>query len=48
MAGRLGNILVARGDISEEQLQVALASQSGQSGMLGELLLAREWITTEQ
>ena len=48
MAGRLGDILVARGNITEEQLQEALASQGAQRGMLGELLISRELITSSQ
>jgi type IV pilus assembly protein PilB len=48
MAGRLGDILVARGFITEEDLQATLASQAGQSGMLGETMVARGLITNEQ
>jgi len=48
MAGRLGDILVARGYITEENLAAALASQAAQRGMLGELLVARELITGAQ
>ncbi len=48
MAGRLGDILVARGYITAEQLDAALVSQAGQKGMLGELLVARDLITTNQ
>ena len=39
MAGRLGDILVSNGLISDEQLQSVL--QSGHKGMLGEALVAR-------
>ena len=46
MAGRLGDILVARGLITDEQLENALAS--GQRGMLGETLVSRALITTDQ
>ena len=46
MAGRLGDILVTRGVITEEQLENALVS--GQRGMLGETLMSRGLITTEQ
>ncbi|MAD80748.1 MAG: hypothetical protein CMJ50_07890 [Planctomycetaceae bacterium] len=48
MAGRLGDILVARGCITDDQLQEALASQGAQRGRLGELLVAREWISAAQ
>ena len=46
MAGRLGDILVGRGQITEEQLGDALVS--GQRGMLGETLVAQGLITTDQ
>ena len=39
MAGRLGDILIARGLITDEQLQDALATQ-GSRGMLGDSLVA--------
>ena len=48
MAGRLGDILVALGHITEDQLQHALANQGSQRGMLGEALVARGLITNEQ
>ena len=48
MAGRLGDILVARGHISKEDLQAALSSQGGQRGMLGEILVARGYINSQQ
>ncbi|MCA9123238.1 MAG: Flp pilus assembly complex ATPase component TadA [Planctomycetaceae bacterium] len=47
MAGRLGDILVAQGAITEEQLQAALSAQ-GARGMLGEMLVARGQITNDQ
>jgi hypothetical protein len=46
MAGRLGDIFVQRGWLTEEQLQSVL--QSGQKGMLGDLLVARGFINQEQ
>ena len=48
MAGRLGDILVQRGIITEAQVQSALASQGTERGMLGEILRRRGLITTEQ
>ncbi len=48
MAGRLGDILVQRGIITEAQLQTALASQGSERGMLGEILRRRGLITVEQ
>ena len=48
MAGRLGDILVQRGHISEGQLQNALATQGSERGMLGAILLRRGLITLEQ
>src|SRR5688572_4054112 len=47
MAGRLGDILVARGIITEAQLQDVLATQ-GSRGMLGESLVSRGLINNEQ
>ena len=47
MAGRLGDILVARGAITEEQLLAALAEKNA-FGMLGETLVARGMITNDQ
>lgn len=47
MAGRLGDILVAQGLITDEQLQGVLVSQGGH-GMLGDTLVARGLITNEQ
>ena len=48
MAGRLGDILVARQLINEEQLHNALRSQGSERGMLGALLVSRGLITTDQ
>ena len=48
MAGRLGDILVQRGIITEAQVQSALASQGSERGMLGAILLRRGLITTAQ
>ncbi len=48
MAGRLGDILVAREWITEEQLQNALRSQGSERGMLGALLINRGLINVQQ
>lgn len=48
MAGRLGDILVARGHITQEQLEAALRSQGSERGMLGAILLRRGLVTREQ
>jgi len=48
MAGRLGDILVARGQITEEQLQAALVAQGSEFGMLGAILVGRGLITQDQ
>lgn len=48
MAGRLGDILVARGQLTQEQLETALRSQGSDKGMLGAILLRRGWVTREQ
>jgi len=48
MAGRLGDILVARGHITQEQLESALRSQGSERGMLGAILLRRGLVTREQ
>jgi len=48
MAGRLGDILVDRGQITQAQLESALASQGSERGMLGTILLRRGLITMEQ
>jgi hypothetical protein len=41
----LGRLLVERGVITREQLEVALSMQRAQGGMLGEILTARGWVT---
>ena len=46
MAGRLGDILIKQGLLTDEQLQSALGS--GHKGMLGEALVARGFINNEQ
>ncbi len=46
MAGRLGDILIKRGWLKEEQLQSVL--QAGHKGMLGDALVARGFINNEQ
>ncbi len=48
MAGRLGDILVRQGVVSEEQLHKALATQRSKGGILGVILLRRGLITIEQ
>ena len=48
MAGRLGDILVKRGQITEAQLQTALSSQGSERGMLGAILLRRGLISFDQ
>jgi len=48
MAGRLGDILVDHGHITEAQLQAALASQGSERGMLGAILLRRGLVTLPQ
>ena len=48
MAGRLGDILVDQGHISENQLQSALKAQGSERGMLGALLLRRGLVTYQQ
>ena len=48
MAGRLGDILVQQGHITESQLQSALAGQGLERGMLGEILRRRGLITIDQ
>ena len=45
MAGRLGDILVARGEITQPQLESALAAKSG---MLGSVLVSRGLISLHQ
>ena len=48
MAGRLGDILVQHGHITESQLDTALKSQGSEKGMLGQLLVRRGLINLEQ
>ena len=48
MAGRLGDILLARNLINEQQLNEALSSQGAGRGMLGTMLVQRGLITIEQ
>ena len=48
MAGRLGDILVQQGLITEAQLQSALAAQGADRGMLGTILLRRGLINQDQ
>ena len=48
MAGRLGDILVQQGVITEAQLQSALAAQGAEKGMLGTIMLRRGMISMEQ
>ncbi len=47
---RLGDLLVTRGYLNEEQLQVVLEEQRSSRGakLLGELLVERSWATEEQ
>lgn len=42
---RLGRLLVNRGYISESQLAEALVAQAEEGKLLGEVLIAREWIS---
>ena len=48
MAGRLGDILVDQGHITQDQLESALNSQGSERGMLGAILLRRGLVTFEQ
>jgi type IV pilus assembly protein PilB len=48
MLGRLGDILVSRGLITDAQLQKALASQGNERGMLGDILVRRGLLDTKQ
>jgi hypothetical protein len=41
----LGRMLVERGVITDEQLDLALKTQRAQGGMLGEILTSRGWVT---
>jgi hypothetical protein len=41
----LGRLLVERGVITDEQLDLALSVQRTQGGMLGEILTSRGWVT---
>ncbi len=48
MAGRLGDILVDRGLLTQEQLEEALQMQRATRTMLGDILLERGWIDKTQ
>ena len=48
MAGRLGDIMVRRGWITENQLQAALAAQGSERGLLGAILVRRNLISVAQ
>ena len=48
MAGRLGDILIDKGHVTQEQLESALRSQGVERGMLGAILLRRGQITLQQ
>jgi len=48
MAGRLGDILVRRGLITQDQLESSLRSQGSGRGMLGVILLRRGLVTRDQ
>ena len=48
MAGRLGDILIDRGQLTQEQLESALRSQGNERGMLGTILLKRGYVTLDQ
>jgi type IV pilus assembly protein PilB len=48
MAGRLGDIMVRRGWITESQLQAALAAQGSERGLLGAILVRRNLIDLSQ
>jgi hypothetical protein len=42
----VGSLLVERGVITQEQLDIALAVQRSEGGMLGEILTSRGWVTS--
>ena len=44
---RLGDMLVARGLVREEQIQEALVQQKQNGRKLGEILIARRWVTEQ-
>jgi len=48
MAGRLGDILVNRGQITQAQLESALRAQGSERGMLGAILVRRGLISVAQ
>lgn len=48
MAGRLGDILVRQGLLTESQVESALKAQGSERGMLGAILVRRGLITVEQ
>jgi len=48
MAGRLGDILVRQGIITDAQLQAALSAQGNERGMLGAILMRRGLVTPPQ
>ena len=48
MTGRLGDILIRRGEITESQLEVALRSQGTERGMLGSILVSQGLISFDQ
>ena len=43
---RIGELLVSRGLISNDQLNEALEQQQSEGGRLGDIILARRWVTT--
>ncbi|TWT48876.1 GspE/PulE family protein [Botrimarina hoheduenensis] len=45
---RLGDILVSRGMVTQNQLEAALAAQGSERGMLGQILLRRNLISLDQ
>jgi hypothetical protein len=44
----LGQLVLQRGLLDEEQLEIALAEHMSSGNMLGEVLVARGWLTQEQ